>query len=150
MPWEPTTHAASHNDPNPRNVLFDGERLWLIDWETAYRNHPLIDVAILVDNFSPQPTLEAELLQAWAGREVDADLTHDLKLAKSLIRLYYAGLLGALGPALPTVTSDLAVLEIEDFKKAIANGSLHPTSPETRMHLAKMQLARFLSDFEPN
>jgi hypothetical protein len=30
------TLVSSHNDPNYGNLLFDGERLWLIDWETAY------------------------------------------------------------------------------------------------------------------
>jgi aminoglycoside phosphotransferase (APT) family kinase protein len=35
--------VSSHNDPVPSNVLFDGERLWLIDWESAYRNDPLVD-----------------------------------------------------------------------------------------------------------
>jgi hypothetical protein len=32
LPWDPLSLVSSHNDPNPRNVLFDGERLWLIDW----------------------------------------------------------------------------------------------------------------------
>ncbi len=36
--------VSSHNDPVPRNVLFDGRRLWLIDWEAACRNDPLVDV----------------------------------------------------------------------------------------------------------
>jgi hypothetical protein len=31
-PWDESAHVSSHNDPNPRNILFDGDRLWLIDW----------------------------------------------------------------------------------------------------------------------
>ena len=46
-PWDAAALVSSHNDPNPANILFDGERLWLIDWETAYRNDPLVDVATL-------------------------------------------------------------------------------------------------------
>src|SRR4051812_40754340 len=38
---EPKKYVSSHNDVLPRNLLFDGERLWLIDWENAYRNDPL-------------------------------------------------------------------------------------------------------------
>jgi thiamine kinase-like enzyme len=44
--------VSSHNDPVPSNILFDGERLWLIDWESAYRNDPLVDVAIVLDNLA--------------------------------------------------------------------------------------------------
>ena len=39
-PWDEAALVSSHNDPHPGNILFDGERLWLIDWETAYRNDP--------------------------------------------------------------------------------------------------------------
>ncbi len=59
MPREPARLVSSHNDLNLRNILFDGERLWLIDWESAYRNHPLVDTAILLDNLTPTPELEA-------------------------------------------------------------------------------------------
>jgi thiamine kinase-like enzyme len=31
--------VSSHNDLNPNNVLFEGERAWLIDWELAFRFH---------------------------------------------------------------------------------------------------------------
>ena len=70
--WPRVTPVSSHNDPNPRNILYDGERLWLIDWESAYRNDPLVDVAIVLDNLAPSPELEDVLLpiMAWphAGR----------------------------------------------------------------------------------
>ena len=38
-------YVSSHNDVLPRNVLFDGKRLWLIDWENGNRNEPLADLA---------------------------------------------------------------------------------------------------------
>lgn len=34
-----------HNDPYHRNVLTDGDRLWMIDWEFAGINDPLYDLA---------------------------------------------------------------------------------------------------------
>ncbi len=49
LEWDPANHVSSHNDPNPQNVLFDGARLWLIDWEAACRNDPMVDVAIFAD-----------------------------------------------------------------------------------------------------
>ena len=46
-PWDESILVSSHNDPHPGNILFDGERLWLIDWESAYRNDPAVDLAIM-------------------------------------------------------------------------------------------------------
>jgi len=51
-PWDPSTHVSCHNDPNQQNLLFDGTRLWLIDWETAYRNDPFVDIAQFIRVFS--------------------------------------------------------------------------------------------------
>ena len=59
--WGTERSVSSHNDPVPRNILFDGQRLWLIDWESAYRNDPLVDVAITLDCFAPTPDLEEVL-----------------------------------------------------------------------------------------
>ena len=37
--------VVSHNDVNPTNVLWDGARAWLVDWEVAGLGHPYFDVA---------------------------------------------------------------------------------------------------------
>jgi aminoglycoside phosphotransferase (APT) family kinase protein len=41
-------HAVlSHNDVNPSNLLYDGERILLVDWETAGANDPFYDLAAI-------------------------------------------------------------------------------------------------------
>ena len=84
-------YVSSHNDVLPRNVLFDGKRLLLIDWENGYRNDPLVDLAIALDNFAPSPELEEVLLLAWLGQKPDHFLRNRLALVRALTRLYYAG-----------------------------------------------------------
>jgi aminoglycoside phosphotransferase (APT) family kinase protein len=37
--------VMSHNDVNPTNLVYDGERLLLLDWETAAPNDPYYDLA---------------------------------------------------------------------------------------------------------
>lgn len=37
--------VLSHNDPNPSNLVFDGERVRLLDWDTAGPNDPFFDLA---------------------------------------------------------------------------------------------------------
>ena len=88
---DPARLVSSHNDCHPGNFLFDGERLWLVDWESAYRNDPFIDVAILLDNVAPSPELEAVLLRASLRRELGAEDRHQLQTARALTRLYFAG-----------------------------------------------------------
>jgi hypothetical protein len=148
LPWDPSNHVSSHNDPNPRNVLFDGQRLWLVDWETAYRNDPLVDMAILGDNLAQTPDLEEALLQAWLGHEPQPPHRQRLKALRSLTRLYYAGMLAILIAPTTPVISDLVVPSREEFAQGIAKGSLKFTAPETRVTLVKMCLAGFLESLQ--
>ena len=37
--------VLSHNDANPSNLVYDGERLLLLDWDSAGANDPFIDLA---------------------------------------------------------------------------------------------------------
>jgi aminoglycoside phosphotransferase (APT) family kinase protein len=39
--------VLSHNDVNPTNLAFDGERVMLLDWDTAGLNEPMYDLAAL-------------------------------------------------------------------------------------------------------
>jgi aminoglycoside phosphotransferase (APT) family kinase protein len=39
--------VLSHNDLNPGNVLWDGTRAWLVDWEITGLSHPFYDLAVL-------------------------------------------------------------------------------------------------------
>ncbi len=103
-PWNADALVSSHNDPNPGNIIFDGERLWLVDWETAYRNDPLVDVAIVAENFAPTPELEDVLLRAWLDRPPDSSVRARLLLMRQVTRLYYAALgfsIWASSPAKP-------------------------------------------------
>jgi len=145
--WDESALVSSHNDPNPRNILFDGERLWLVDWETAYRNDPLTDVAILVESFAQAPELERTLVESWLGCECDRTLRARLALMRQLTRLYYAGLLLSIAASQPheTSESELEAPTPAEFKAAVERGEHAPGSRATMLQLGKMQLAGFLA-----
>jgi len=139
--------VSSHNDPVPNNILFDGTRLWLIDWESAYRNDRLVDIAILLDGIARSPELEDALLTAWLGRMPDTDLRARLETVRALTRLYYAGVfLSASAAASWTKAStDLSAASVVEFQQSIRDGQLKAGAPETNHILGKMFLASFMS-----
>jgi Ser/Thr protein kinase RdoA (MazF antagonist) len=147
-----TSLVSSHNDSIPSNILFDGERLWLIDWESAYRNDPLIDVAIMLDSFAFSPKLQHVLLRAWLGRAPDEAVGARLELIHALTRLYYAGVLLS-ASALATRAAPDADLgappTLPEFQLAIREGQLKPGAPATKHILGKMFLASFFTGVAP-
>jgi hypothetical protein len=142
-----TKLVSSHNDPIPNNILFDGERLWLIDWESAYRNDPLVDVAIVLDSLARSAQLEDVLLKAWLGRAPDQALLARLAVIRALTRLYYAGVLLSASAAASWVSgdTDLSAPTIDGFKRAVRAGRLKAGAAETKHILGKMFLESFLS-----
>jgi aminoglycoside phosphotransferase (APT) family kinase protein len=149
--WNAEHAVSSHNDVLPRNLLFDGRRLWLIDWESAYRNDPLVDMATTLDNFAPSLELEEVLLQAWLGRAPDRALRDRLALLRAMTRLFYAGVqfsAVAAGPR-PAADTDLSAPTLVEFRQALRSGRLSPDALETRHVLGKMYLAAFFSGDKP-
>lgn len=63
-----------HNDLLPANLLDDGNRLWLIDWDYAGFNSPLFDLGGLAANNGLSPAQETAMLEAYFDRAPDAGL----------------------------------------------------------------------------
>jgi aminoglycoside phosphotransferase (APT) family kinase protein len=145
--WKPAQLVSSHNDPNPRNILFDGTRFWLIDWESAYCNDALIDVAIALDNLAPSLELEDVLLSAWHGDTPAEAIRARLATARALTRLYYAGVLLSASATIPRAApdADLATPTLDEFRCSVRNGALTPGTAEIVHVVGKMYLAAFLS-----
>lgn len=148
LSWDGATHVSSHNDPNARNVLFDGTRLWLVDWETAYRNDPMVDVAIMADNLDAPPELTRELLHAWMGRVASVEEVERLEAIRRLTRLYYAGLLFGFGAPQETRLDDLSAPTRAEADERQRRGELNEVTPDTLLLAGKMCLNAFLSDPE--
>jgi Phosphotransferase enzyme family len=146
LPWDTSSLVSCHNDPNPRNILFDGEQVWLIDWEMAFRNDPLVDLAILTTELLEAPELEDVLLEAAFGRRPDRRLRARLSVIRLLTRLYYGcivldSLVGALRSA-PDI--GLAASSPAAFRTAVAEGRLASGTPETAYAFGQMSLAAFI------
>jgi thiamine kinase-like enzyme len=70
----PVEIVFGHNDLLPANLIDDGDRLWLVDWEYAGFNSPLFDLGGLASNAGMSPDERAALLAAYYGRPPDAAL----------------------------------------------------------------------------
>jgi hypothetical protein len=145
------TDIERHGRVGSAEHAFDGERLWLIDWESAYSNDPLVDAAIMLDNFAHSPELEGVLLRAWLGRPPDDAFYAQLAPVRALTRLYYAGVLLSASAAASgqMADDDLSAPILPEFQRAIREGRIKPGAPATKHILGKMFLASFLTDVAP-
>jgi aminoglycoside phosphotransferase (APT) family kinase protein len=154
-PWAAEPRVASHNDINASNLIFDGRRLWLIDWETAFRNDPFADLAGVVvetlQRITGDPAeitdLQEVLLRAWVGGTPGQRERDRLTLMKPLVRIYQASvLLSPFPERLPQGAPfpDVSPMTRAAFRAALAEGRLRPGTPEVSIAYARILLADFM------
>ena len=68
----PVQIQFGHNDMLAGNLIDDGDRLWLIDWDYAGFNSPLFDLANLSCNNGLDTALDHALLTRYFGCAPDA------------------------------------------------------------------------------
>jgi thiamine kinase-like enzyme len=80
--------AFGHNDLLAANLIDDGSRLWLVDWEYGGFNSPLFDLGGLASNNELSPTFEERLLELYFEAPVTDDLRRRYQAMKcaSLLR----------------------------------------------------------------
>jgi thiamine kinase-like enzyme len=78
----PYSIVFGHNDLLAANLLDDGDRLWLIDWDYAGFNSPLFDLGGLSSNNSMPEERELTLLEAYFEAPVDEALWRRYKAMK--------------------------------------------------------------------
>jgi thiamine kinase-like enzyme len=84
----PVEIAFGHNDLLAANLIDDGSRLWLVDWEYGGFNSPLFDLGGLASNNEFPPALEERLLELYFEAPVTDDLRRRYQAMKcaSLLR----------------------------------------------------------------
>ncbi len=81
IPIAPDQLAYTHNDFHFNNLLWDGNRLWLIDFDDAGPGDPMFDFAWMIDYLQPND----EQREAWLRKFLGRDITdHD----KTRLRMY--------------------------------------------------------------
>lgn len=84
----PIELVFGHNDLMAANILDDGNRLWLIDWDYAGFNSPLFDLGGLASTNLLSPAQEHDMLEIYTGKTPDATFMRRYQAMKcaSLLR----------------------------------------------------------------
>lgn len=94
--------AFGHNDLLAGNILDDGQRLWLINWDYAALATPLFDLANLATNNGIEGEAAAVLLTAYFGVRPAPAMVHDFQVMRvaSLLRETFWSMVSELHPTL--------------------------------------------------
>lgn len=121
----PADEVSSHNDLNPRNLLYDGRRIWLVDWESAFRTDRYVDLAALTNMFTADDPEAALAVRTYFKREPTAQEQARLHLMRQINHVFY-GVMFLSGAAVerPGIPfADLEAPPLAELHRGIAEGT---------------------------
>jgi len=113
--------VLSHNDPNPSNLVHDGARLLLLDWDSAGANDPFHDLAAVAVFLRLDDATCAQLIAA----HDDAPIAASLPVGFVYLRRAIAGLCGAMFLHLARAAGHAGARGDETLELAPTLGDVH-------------------------
>jgi aminoglycoside phosphotransferase (APT) family kinase protein len=126
--------VLGHNDLNPSNLLYDGETLLILDWSTAGRTDPFVDLATLAVFLRMDEPTCRRLLAAYHGEQPAA-----LPERFARVRRLMAALLGTMMLRLARggdhagasgAETLASTLSLADFYQRLRAGTVTPATAE--------------------
>ena len=120
--------VSSHNDLNPSNVVFEGDRPWIVDWEASAPADRYVDIAAAANWYAADEDEAEIVLAAYFDGQPSAEQRTRFALMRRINRLFYGVMLLnaaiAEGPGPLLTADDLAraprISEIRPRMAAIA------------------------------
>jgi aminoglycoside phosphotransferase (APT) family kinase protein len=89
-PHDDSEMVSSHNDLfKPDNILFDGQHIWLVDWEAAFLNDRYADLAVVANQVVANDEEEVAYLQEYFGAAPDWYQLARFHLMQQISHLFY-------------------------------------------------------------
>lgn len=89
---EDDRRVFSHGDLNPANILWDGARVWLVDWERAGPAHPYLDLATLATFMDLPDDSALGLVGAQEGAPLTESQQRVFHGVRAMARLIYGAI----------------------------------------------------------
>jgi len=138
--------VVSHNDVNPGNILWDGARAWLVDWEVAGLNHAHYDLAVFAMFLRLDDDSAFGLVERHDGAPPDDQARATFKalrqLAAALCGLTVLGTVGDLSVRPSPARAD--ALSLGDCYAAMRTGQFDVRTPRDRASFGLALLAEAL------
>ncbi|MEN0055216.1 MAG: phosphotransferase [Mucilaginibacter sp.] len=151
-PWEDADKVSGHNDLNPNNMVFDGEKIWVIDWDAAFINDRYVDLAIMANFYVTTDDQESIFLNAYFGDSINDYNRARFFVMRQVCRIVYAMLMFKLADnTKPTDTRhnpDMQNISLNRIKEMLRAGKLSLASYDGQLLFGKGMLTEAMNDLQ--
>jgi aminoglycoside phosphotransferase (APT) family kinase protein len=146
-PHDDVAMVSSHNDLfKPDNILFDGQCVWLVDWEAAFLNDRYADLAAVGNQVVTNDEEELIYLQEYFGKPPDQYQLARFHLTQQITHLFYTmAFLLQHSPGKPIDWSG-TVPEFGDYQRRMWAGDVDLADKDVKIVYGRVHWERFLQN----
>jgi aminoglycoside phosphotransferase (APT) family kinase protein len=139
--------VSSHNDFfKPDNILFDGHRVWLVDWEAAFLNDRYADLAVVANLLVTNDAEERIYLQEYFGQPPDQYQLARFFLMQQVAHIFYAMAFLSIGSAGKPIDWSETVPSFQDFHRRFWAGDVSLTDNHTKIVYGRVHWERLVQN----
>ncbi len=142
-PHQDPDMVSSHNDLfKPDNILFDGPRVWLVDWEAAFLNDRYADLAAVANQVVTSEEEEAAYLCEYFGAEPDSYQSARFHLMQQIAHLFYTMGFLFLGSSGKPIDWSGTVPEFDEYRRRMWAGEVNLSDRDTKIVYGRVHWER--------
>jgi hypothetical protein len=144
-PHDDMEMVSSHNDLfKPDNILFDRQRVWLVDWEAAFLNDRYADLAAVANQVVTNGEEEIAYLQIYFGAAPDQYQLARFHLMQQIAHLFYTMAFLLLGSSGKPIDCSEAVPELGDYHRRMWAREVDLADKDTKILYGRAHWERLL------
>jgi aminoglycoside phosphotransferase len=139
--------VSSHNDVfKPDNILYDGQRFWLVDWEAAFLNDRYADLAVMGNQLITNRDEELLYLREYFGAPPDEYQQARFHVMGQLGHLFYT--MAFLYTATPKTSIDwnTGVPDFNEYHRRMWAGEIDLSDDDVKITFARTHWNRLLAN----
>jgi hypothetical protein len=148
-PHDDVEMVSSHNDLfKPDNILFDGQRVWLVDWEAAFLNVRYADLAVVANQVVENDEEEITFLQEYFGTAPDHYQLARFHLMQQIAHLFYTMAFLFQGSSGKPIDWSGSVPEFRDYHRRMWAGDVDLADNDVKIVYGRVHWERFLQNVQ--
>jgi aminoglycoside phosphotransferase (APT) family kinase protein len=139
--------VSSHNDLfKPDNILFDGHRVWLVDWEAAFLNDRYADLAVVANQIVTNDAEERLYLQEYFGQPPDPYQLARFFLMQQVVHMFYAMAFLFIGSSGEPLDQSEKAPEFKAFQRRMWAGEVNLKDQDMKMVYGRIHWERLIQN----
>lgn len=143
---DPDNLVSSHNDVKRDNIIFDGMRPWLVDWEAARLNDRYVDLAAIANFVVKSGNDETEFLKRYFEESLDEYKQARFFLMSQVVHMFCFTLCSLLSSAGRSININMTTPGFSEFHDRLWKCEINLGNDDEKLHYGLVHMKELLNN----